>query len=103
MTNLNATDKSRIEDPSCLPRDIAREFIKSKEEVQVKDEKVQAKIIQIKEKWKKGPSDVNKSQQAATKRQRQLDARDKVMDWLAPERRITTLRERHALALKEQA
>jgi hypothetical protein len=67
--------------------------------VQIKDEKVQAKIIEIKEKRKKAPSDENEARQAA-KKQRRLDARVKVLASPAPEGRMTTLRERHALELK---
>jgi hypothetical protein len=53
----------------CKQNFVTRELIKSKEEVQMKSEKVQAKIVEIKEKWKKGPSDANKVHQA-TKKQR---------------------------------
>lgn len=49
----------------CVRNFAVRESIKSKEEVQVKDQKVQEKMIQIKEKRKKGPLDVNKAPQAA--------------------------------------
>ena len=49
----------------CVRNFATREKIKSKEEVQIKDEKVQARIVAIKEKRKKGPSDANEARQAA--------------------------------------
>jgi hypothetical protein len=51
-------------------RDVAvREAIKSREEVQVKDEKVQAKILEIKGKHKRGLYEGTEARQAA-RRQR---------------------------------
>jgi hypothetical protein len=67
--------------------------------VQIKDEKVQAKIVAIKEK-RKGPSDANEARQA-TKKKRQTQARDEVLALPAPVGKMTTLRERHVLQLKE--
>ena len=84
----------------CVRNFAIRETIKSKEEVQIKDEKVQAKIEDIKQKRKKAPSDANEARQAA-KKQRRLDARVEVLASPAPEGRMTTLRERRALELKE--
>jgi hypothetical protein len=49
----------------CVRNFAIRESIKSKEEVQVKDQRMQAKLIKIKEKQRKGPSVVNQARQAA--------------------------------------
>jgi hypothetical protein len=70
---------------------VTRETIKSKEEVQMKDEKVQAKIIKIKRKRKRGHTEGTAARQNA-KRQRQLDAREEVLASPAPAGRMTTLR-----------
>ena len=78
----------------------ARELIKSKEEVQIKSEKVQAKIIGIKEKRKKGTSDANEARQAA-KKQRRMEARAEVLAFPAPEGPMTTLRQLGAAKLEE--
>jgi hypothetical protein len=51
----------------CIRNFATRESIKSREEVQIKSEKVQARILAIKEKRKKGPSDANEVRQAAKK------------------------------------
>ena len=76
-----------------------RESIKSKEEVQIKSEKVQAKIVEIKEKRKKGPSDANEVRQAA-KKQRRMDDRARVLAFPAPEGTMTTLRQQRGLELQ---
>jgi hypothetical protein len=82
------------------PEFATRESIKSKEEVQIKSEKVQAKIIGIKEKRKKGTSDANKARQA-TKKQRRMDARAEGLAFPAPEGWMTTLRQIRAAKLEE--
>ncbi len=74
----------------CVQNFVIRKMIKIKEEVQTKDLKVQAKIIEIKEKRKKGPSDGTEERQAA-KRQRRLDAREAVLARPMPEGKMTTL------------
>jgi hypothetical protein len=51
----------------CVQNFARRETIKSKEEVQTKDQKVQGKIIEIKEKRKGGPSNGTEARQAAKK------------------------------------
>ena len=84
----------------CVRNFAMRETIKSKEEVQIKDEKVQAKIVEIRQKRKKAPSDANEARQAA-KKQRRLDARVEVLALPAPDGRMTTLREQRALKLKQ--
>ena len=68
--------------------------------MQIKSEKVQAKIVEIKEKRKKGPSDANEVRQAA-KKQRRMDARAEVLAFPAPEGRMTTLRQQRSLELVE--
>jgi hypothetical protein len=77
---------------------LTREFIKSKEEVQGKSEKVQAKIVKIKEKRKKCPSDANEACQAP-KKQRLMDARAEVLANPAPEGRMRSLRQQQGLEL----
>jgi hypothetical protein len=67
-------------------------MIKSKEEVQTKDEKVQAKIVQIREKRKRGPSEGTEACQAAKKHQG-LESREEILALHAPVGRMTTLRE----------
>ncbi len=62
--------------------------------------KVQARIVAIKQKRKKGPSDANEARQAA-KKQRQMDARAEVLALPMPVGKMVTLRERRALQLKE--
>jgi hypothetical protein len=57
----------------CVHNFATRETIKSKEEVQVKDQKVQAKIIEIKE-MKKDPSEEAETCQSAKKQT--LDVQD---------------------------
>jgi hypothetical protein len=84
----------------CVRNFATRESIKSKEEMQIKSEKVQAKIVEIKEKRKKGPSDANEARQAA-KKQRRMDARAEVLAFPAPEGRMTTLRQQRSLELVE--
>jgi hypothetical protein len=59
----------------CIQHFAARETIKSKEEVQMKDKKVQIKIIEIKKKQKEGHSEGTAARQTA-KRQRDRD------DWM---------------------
>jgi hypothetical protein len=76
----------------CLRHFATRETIKSKEEVQIKDKKVQAKIIKIKRKQKRGHSKGSIARQTA-KRQRRLDAREEALASRAPAGRMTTLRE----------
>ncbi len=83
----------------CVRNFATRELIKSKEEVQIKSEKVQAKIVEIKEKRKKGPSDANEVRQAA-KKQRRMDDRARVLAFPAPEGRMTTLRQQRGLELQ---
>jgi hypothetical protein len=46
----------------CVQNFATRELIKTKEEVQIKSEKVQAKVVKIKEKSKQGPLDANEVQ-----------------------------------------
>jgi hypothetical protein len=84
----------------CVRNFATRETIKSKEEVQIKDEKVQARIVAIKEKRKKGPSDANEARQVA-KKQRRMDARAEVLASPMPVGKMVTLRERRALQLEE--
>ena len=85
----------------CVRNFATREAIKSREEVQVKDEKVQAKILEIKGKRKRGVYEGTEARQAA-RRQRRLDARQEVLDSPSPEGRMRTLRElRIMLQLKE--
>jgi hypothetical protein len=74
--------------------------VKSKEEVEVKSEIVKAKILEIQGKRKRGLYEGVLAQQAE-KRQRQLDRRQEVLDSPSPEGRMTTLRERRVLLLKE--
>jgi hypothetical protein len=52
--------------------------IKSLEEVQVKDEKVQAKIMNIQIKRQRGPNEGSAARQAA-KQQKRLDTRNEIM------------------------
>jgi hypothetical protein len=84
----------------CVQKFAIKEWIKSKEEVQIKDEKVQAKIVAIRKKRKKGPSDANKVRQAA-KKQRQMDARAKVLASPITVGKMVTLREQRVLQLKD--
>jgi hypothetical protein len=84
----------------CIRHFATRAAIKSNEEVQMKDKKVQAKIIEIKRKRKRGHSKGTIARQTA-KRQRRLDAREEVLASPAPAGRMTTLRERHIRQLKE--
>ena len=84
----------------CVRNFATRETIKSKEEVQIKDEKVQARIVAIKQKRKKGQLDANEDRQAA-KKQRRMDARAEVLASPMPVGKMVTLRERRALQLKE--
>jgi hypothetical protein len=66
----------------------------------MKDEKVQAKIIEMKRKQKRGHAEGTIARQTA-KRQRRLDAREEVLASPAPAGRMTTLRERRIIQLKE--
>jgi hypothetical protein len=84
----------------CIWNFATRETIKSKEEVQTKDIKVQAKITEIKGKRKKGHSKGTVACQS-TKRQRRFDAREEVLALPAQEGRMTTLREGRVIQLKE--
>jgi hypothetical protein len=84
----------------CLRNFATRESIKSKEGVQIKSEQVQARIVEIKEKRKKDPSDAIEVRQAA-KKERQMDARAEVLAFPAPEGRMTTLRQQRDLDLEE--
>jgi hypothetical protein len=84
----------------CVRNFAKREAIKSKEEVQVKDEKVQAKIVDITGKRKRGHSEGTQARQTA-RRQRRLDARAEVLTLPAPEGRMITLRQRRVLKLRE--
>jgi hypothetical protein len=84
----------------CIRHFATQETIKSKEEVQMKDENLQAKIIEIKRKRKRGHSKGTIAHQTA-KRQRQLDAREEVLALPAPAGRMTMLRERCIIQLKE--
>ena len=84
----------------CVRNFATREAIKSREEVQVKDEKVQAKILEIKGKRKRGLYEGTEARKAA-RRQRRLDARQEVLYWPSPEGRMRTLRELRMLQLKE--
>jgi hypothetical protein len=79
----------------------AREATKSsEEEVQVRDEKVEAKILDIKGKCKRRLYKGTEARQA-TRRQRQLDARQEVLDLLSLEGRMRTLGELDVFQLKE--
>jgi hypothetical protein len=69
-----------------------RETTKSGEEVQRKNETVQAKISKIDGKRKRGLSEGTEARQAARKQQR-LEARAGVLALPAPVGRMTTLRE----------
>jgi hypothetical protein len=84
----------------CFRNFAVRKAIKSREEVQIKDEKVQAKILEIKGKRKRGLYKGTEARHAA-RRQRRLDARQEVLDWPSPEGKMRTLRELHMLQLKE--
>jgi hypothetical protein len=77
-----------------------REAIKSKEEVQMKDQKVQAKMIDIKEKRKRGAYEGTEARKAAKKEQR-LAAREEIIALPPPVGRMTTLRQLRVLKLKE--
>jgi hypothetical protein len=79
----------------------AREKIKSLEEVQAKDTKVQAKIEDIKVKRQRGQNEGTQARQAA-KRQKRLDARDEIADSPAPTGTMTTLRERRNILLNNE-
>jgi hypothetical protein len=83
----------------CVRNFATRETIKSKEEVQVKDEKVQTKIMEIKEKRKRGRCLVAEELRAARK-QKRLDAREEILAPPAPEGKMVTLRERRVLYFK---
>jgi hypothetical protein len=83
----------------CVPNFATRESIESKEEVQINSEKMQAQIVKIKEKRKKGPSDANQVRQAA-KKQRRMDARAKVLAFPAPEGMMASLRQQGGLELE---
>jgi hypothetical protein len=83
----------------CWPHLVVQE-IKSKEEVQIKDQNMQAKIIEIKMKWKRGPYKGTEARQA-TKKQQQLEAREEILALASPVGRMTTLRELHILKIKE--
>ena len=74
----------------------ARETIKSKEEVQLKDEKVQAKIFEIKTKQKREPLEGTGVHQAA-RQQQCLEAQDEILALSAPVGKMTTLWELHTL------
>jgi hypothetical protein len=76
--------------------------IKSKEEVQVKSEMVQAKIVKIKGKLRQGHYEGTEGRQAA-KRQRRLDQQQEVLALPAPVGQMTTLREWRVLKLHEAA
>jgi hypothetical protein len=65
---------------------------RAKKKIHMKDEKVLAKIINIKGKQKRGQSKETVARQSA-KRQRQLDAQEEVLAAPAPVGRMTTLRE----------
>jgi hypothetical protein len=85
----------------CVRNFATREGIKSKEEVQTKDENVQAKMIQIMEKRKRGPCQGTEARQATRKRLR-IEAREAVLASPAPPlEKMTTLRELRILNLKE--
>jgi hypothetical protein len=76
----------------CVRHFPTRESIKSKEEVQIKDQKVQAKMTEINGKRKRGPLEGTEARQAAKKQQR-LEAREAILALPAPVGRMTTLRE----------
>jgi hypothetical protein len=84
----------------CVRNFAAREKLKSLEEVQAKDTKVQAKILDIKVKRSRGQYEGTEARLVA-KRQRRLDAREAVLASPAPVGRMTTLRERRLLKLNE--
>jgi hypothetical protein len=77
----------------CVRNFAAREKIKSLEEVQGKDAKVQAKISDIKIKRQRGHDKGTEARQAA-KRQKRLDIRYEIMFSPAPRGRMIKLRER---------
>jgi hypothetical protein len=84
----------------CVRNFATRETIKSKEEVQTKDRKVQAKMIDIKEKRKRGPCQGTEARQATRKRLR-IEAREAILASPAPPlAKMTTLRELRLLNLK---
>jgi hypothetical protein len=84
----------------CVRNFVAQEKLKSLEEVQAKDTKVQAKIQNIKVKRSRGHYEGTEARQVA-KRRRRLDAREEVLASPAPVGRMTTLRERRVLKLNE--
>jgi uncharacterized membrane protein YkoI len=84
----------------CVRNFASRESIKSRAEVEVKSEVVKAKIMEIQGKRKRGPYEGTVERQAQ-KRQARLDARLAVLALPAPEGRMTTLRQRRDLLLKE--
>jgi hypothetical protein len=73
----------------CVRNFAAREAIKSREEVQVKDKKVQAKILEISGKRKRGLYEGTEARQEA-RRQKRLDARQEVLDPPSLEGRMRT-------------
>jgi hypothetical protein len=76
------------------------ETVKSKEEVQRKDEKVQAKMIEIKERWKRGHCQGTEACQA-TRKQLRSEAREAILTSPPSLAKMTMLRELHILNLKE--
>jgi hypothetical protein len=84
----------------CIQHFATQEMIKSKEEVQAKDKKVQATIIEIKRKHKRGHSEGTIARQTA-KRQRQLHAREEVFALPGQAGRMTMLRKGGIKQLKE--
>ena len=69
----------------CVRNFAAREKIKSLEEVQAKDTKVQAKIIDIKVKWQRGHNEGSEARQAA---KWQNDWMLENKSWICPLQRI---------------
>ena len=84
----------------CVRHFPTRESVKSKKEVQRKDQKMQAKIVEIEGKRKRGHLEGTKARQAARKARR-LEAREEILTSAPPVGGITALRELRLLALKE--
>jgi hypothetical protein len=84
----------------CVRNFAKREAIMSKEEVQTKDQKVQAKMVEIKRQRKRGQPEGTAALQTARK-QRRLDARDDVLTSPAPEGTMIRSRDRRVLKLRE--
>jgi hypothetical protein len=69
-------DEAKADVPHIFP---TRETIKSKEEVQTKDQNVQANIIQFKTKRKRGPYYEGTEARKAAKKQQRLEAQGEIL------------------------